>query len=164
MNADPEHESGPVDVHFDAQDAEMDEQTAPRPVYACTEDWVSDYFVPMFRRTLGGEYRWCAQWWQHAEAISRLSALWQAWEVHRLQPGTGISLWYREHLDHHLPILMGPRGPFYQCSEDTHREPHEAALVPAPDGWWDTTDDGTDPASNNTGSVPAANSATTQGG
>jgi hypothetical protein len=30
---------------------------------------------------------------------------------------------------------MGARGPFYQCSETTHREPHQAAAAPAPDGW-----------------------------
>jgi hypothetical protein len=116
----------------------------PEPAYACVEDWVLEYVVPMFRRTLGGEYRWCAQWWQHAEAISRLSALWHAWEVHRRDPGTGISVWYRDHLDHHLPILLGARGPFYQCSEETHREPHEAAVIPAPDDWWDDDEDEAD--------------------
>ena len=110
---------------------------APEPVYNAVEDWVIDYFLPMFRRTLGGEYRWCGQWWQHSEAISRLTSLWHAWEVLRLQPGTGIASWYRDHLDHQLPILMGARGPFYQCSETAHREPREADAVPAPDEWWD---------------------------
>jgi hypothetical protein len=112
----------------------------PEPVYLAVEDWVTDYYVPMFRRTLGGEFRWCAQWWQHGEAISRLSALWHAWEALRLQPGTGIATWYRDHLDHQLPILMGARGPFYQCSETAHREPHQAAVMPAPAEWWDTDD------------------------
>src|SRR5262249_30334460 len=112
-------------------------QPAPEPVYTAVEDWVLDYFLPMFRRTLGGEFRWCAQWWRHSEAISRLSALWHAWEALRLQPGTGIAAWYRDHLDHQLPILMGARGPFYQCSEAAHREPREAAARPAPDAWWD---------------------------
>ena len=119
----------------------------PEPVYTTVEDWVIGYFRPMFRRTLGGEYRWCAQWWQHGEAISRLSSLWHAWEVLRLQPGTGIGTWYRDHLDHQLPILMGARGPFYQCSETAHREPHEAAALPAPDDWWDISDDHDDPSS-----------------
>lgn len=109
----------------------------PEPVYTALEDWLHGYFLPMFRRTLGGEYRWCHQWWQHAEAISRLTALWHAWEVLRHQPGTGIATWYRDHLDHQLPILMGSRGPFYQCSEDSHREPHQAEATPAPDDWWD---------------------------
>ena len=120
----------------------------PEPVYTALEDWLSDYFLPMFRRTLGGEYRWCHQWWQHGEAISRLTALWHAWEVLRLQPGTGIATWYRDHLDHQLPILMGARGPFCQCSETAHRDPREAAATPAPEGWWDTGgyDDPADPS------------------
>jgi hypothetical protein len=113
----------------------------PEPVYTAVEDWVGEYFLPMFRRTLGGEFRWCAQWWQHGEAISRLTSLWHAWESLRLQPGTGIATWYRDHLDHQLPILMGARGPFYQCSETAHREPHEAAAVTAPGGWWELADD-----------------------
>jgi len=120
---------------------------APEPVYAALEDWLTDYFLPMFRRTLGGEYRWCAQWWQHGEAISRLTCLWHAWEVLRLQPGTGISAWYRDHLDHQLPILLGARGPFCQCSETAHREPRAAAAIPAPDHWWDLGDDHDTPGS-----------------
>ena len=114
---------------------------APEPVYYALEDWLTGYFLPMFRRTLGGEYRWCYQWWQHGEAISRLTSLWHAWEMLRLQPGIGIATWYRDHLDHQLPILMGNRGPFYQCSETTHREPHQAEATPAPGDWWDLGDD-----------------------
>ena len=128
--------AGELDLTFDdAGDG------VPEPVYGAVEDWLDGYFLPMFRRTLGGEFRWCGQWWRHGEAISRLTALWHAWEVLRLQPGTGISTWYRDHLDHQLPILMGARGPFYQCSEDAHREPHEAAARPAPEEWWDGEDD-----------------------
>ena len=89
----------------------------------------------------GGEFRWCGQWWQHGEAISRLTALWHAWEVLRLQPGTGIATWYRDHLDHQLPVLMGQRGPFCQCSETAHREPRQAIAEVAPEDWWDTDRD-----------------------
>jgi hypothetical protein len=131
MNTDNSHAAATQDGAGGAE--------APEPVYTAVEDWVIDYFLPMFRRTLGGEYRWCGQWWQHGEAISRLTSLWHAWEVLRLQPGTGIASWYRDHLDHQLPILMGARGPFYQCSETAHREPREADAVPAPDEWWDTS-------------------------
>jgi hypothetical protein len=111
----------------------------PEPEFDQLEDWVTEYFLPMFRRTLGGDYRWCGQWWRHGEAISRLGALWHAWEVLRIQPGTGIATWYREHLDHQLLILLGARGPFYQCSEQAHREPHQPTADPAPTGWWDHT-------------------------
>jgi Domain of unknown function (DUF4913) len=136
-------------------------EVTPEPVYYALEDWLTDYFLPMFRRTLGGEYRWCHQWWQHGEAISRLTALWHAWEVLRLQPGTGIATWYRDHLDHQLPILMGPRGPFYQCSETTHREPHQAQTTPAPGDWWDTDPDQPDgPVLPGPPALPAATGAT----
>jgi Domain of unknown function (DUF4913) len=106
------------------------------PQYPGVTPWVEQHFIRMFKRTLGGEFRWCAQWWRHAEAISRLTALWYAWEVMRLQGSTGMGIWYRDHLDHQLPILLGARGPFYQCSEQEHIEPHEPIADPVPPGWW----------------------------
>ena len=57
-----------------------------------------------------------------------------------MRPGIGIATWYRDHLDHQLPVLMSARGPFYQCSETAHREPRETVTVPAPTDWWDTED------------------------
>jgi hypothetical protein len=107
------------------------------PLYPTVTNWVDAHFIPMYRRTLGGEFRWCAQWWQHSEAISRFTALWYAWESLRLQGSTGIGIWYRDHLDHQLPILLGNRGPFYQCTETEHLEPHQARQQPAPTGWWE---------------------------
>ena len=44
----------------------------------------------------------------------------------RLQPGTGMATWLRDHLDHQLPILLGRSGPFAQCSEDEHIDPRPA--------------------------------------
>src|ERR1700730_81530 len=118
LPADASPGDGSTDEHAQAPGTQ-----APEPIYTALEDWLAGYFLPMFRPTLGGEDRWCHQWWQHGEAISRLTSLWHAWEVLRLQPGTGIATWYRDHLDHQLPILMGARGPFYQCSENADRRP-----------------------------------------
>jgi hypothetical protein len=53
----------------------------------------------------------------------------------RLQGATGMALWYRDHLDHQLPVLLGARGPFYQCTENEHLAPHEARVVPVPAAW-----------------------------
>ena len=108
----------------------------PLPVYGSVQEWVTSHFLPMFRRPLGGEFRWCAQWWQHAEAITRLTALWHSWEAMRLQPGTGMAIWLRDHLDHQLPVLLGRSGPFSMCSEDEHIDPRQARTQQAPDGWW----------------------------
>jgi len=123
-----------------AEPATADGDDPPRPVYQGVEQWVTGQFLPMFRRPLGGEYRWCRQWWRHAEAITRLTALWHAWETMRLQPGTGIAAWLRDHLDHQLPILLSRTGPFAQCSEDEHIEPRQARTEHAPVGWWITGD------------------------
>ena len=102
----------------------------PLPAFESVEDWIGSYFLPMFRRPLGGQYRWCAQWWAHAEAVSRLTALWRAWEAMRLEPATGISDWYSAHLDYHLPILLGPDGPFCQCDRSDHQELDPFRAVP----------------------------------
>ena len=115
----------------------------PDPLYASVQDWVTAHFLPMYRRPIGGEYRWCAQWWRHAEAITRLTALWQSWEAMRLQPGTGTASWLRDHLDHQLPILLGRSGPFAQCSPDEHVEPRITPADPPPPGWWEAGEDTT---------------------
>ncbi len=115
------------------------------PLYDGVEDWVRGQFLPLFRRPLGGEYRWCRQWWQHAEAIIRLTALWRSWEALRMEPGTGIATWLRDHVDHQLPVLLGRAGPFAQCTEDEHIELRQAMAEDAPVGWWAIGDD-QDPA------------------
>lgn len=102
------------------------------PVFPTVEAWVAGQFVPVYRRPLGGEFRWCAQWWLHPEAIIRLTALWHSWEVMRLQPGTGIAAWLRDHLDHQLPVLLGRSGPFAACTQAQHDELPEALLRSPP--------------------------------
>ncbi len=131
--------------HHDSRFRIRGQEDLPEPVYLRVQDWVTEHFLPIYRRPLGGEYRWCPQWWRHAEAITRLTALWQSWEAMRLQAGTGTANWLRDHLDHQLPILLGRSGPFAQCSEDEHIAPRIAAAESAPPGWWDGADDDTAP-------------------
>jgi hypothetical protein len=120
------------------------EDDTPQPVYASVQDWVDGHFLPVYRRPVGGEFRWCAQWWRHAEAIIRLTALWQSWEAMRLQPGTGTANWLRDHLDHQLPVLAGRAGPFAQCSPEEHIEPRIALSAQPPPGWWELDDEDPD--------------------
>jgi hypothetical protein len=131
-----------ADLALPPPDADRDEP--PDPLYASVADWVAGQFLPVYRRPIGGEFRWCPKWWLHAEAITRLTALWQSWEAMRLQPGTGTANWLRDHLDHQLPVLLGRSGPFAQCSPQEHVEPRLAVSEPPPPGWWEWDPGGAD--------------------
>jgi Domain of unknown function (DUF4913) len=98
--------------------------------YATLQEWVHEYFAPTFGRLVGGEHRWCPQWHEHAEAITRLEALWRSWEALRLDPALGMATWLGHHLDQQLPILMGRQGPFAQCTPDRHVSASRLPLVP----------------------------------
>lgn len=86
--------------------------------------------------------RWCPQWWAHAEALSRLEALWRTWEAARLDPLQGIAVWYRDFCDPRLRVLFSPAGPFAQCTAERHSPGRWLPTVPAPDGHWDDEPDG----------------------
>ena len=90
--------------------------------FGSTDEFVRELVCPVFRRNVGeagrAEYRWSARWWESAEAVIRLEAMWRSWEQARLDPATGISTWLRDHADYHLSILTSPTGPFAH-SRDT---------------------------------------------
>lgn len=93
------------------------EPAADGPVHTSLAAFVTDYLQPLFTRpTLGGRWLWCPGWWEHGEAVNRLTALWHSWEALRGQGGAALGIWYRDHLDHQLPILMGADGPFRDCA------------------------------------------------
>ena len=117
--------------------------TGNPPLYPNLEAWVVGYFTPMFLHRVPGSprLRWCAQWWDHAEAIARLTVLWNGWEAARWDASAKPGWWLD--LDHHLPILLGLEGPFRNCRQPEGHRPgkHDpdavAAVDPAPSGWWD---------------------------
>lgn len=95
--------------------------------------FVTEHLAPMYRRNLSGTDRtWCAEWWRHTEAVSRLEALWRSWEYLRLDPNLGISVWMRDHLDHHMAILLDADGPFKGCKPDQHAQRLEALPLKPP--------------------------------
>jgi hypothetical protein len=106
----------PGSASASAQSGEL----AAGPAYARLDVWVEQYFLPTFRRPIGGEIRWCTQWHQHAEAITRLEALWRSWETLRLDPNLGIVTWLTNYLDPLLAILISRAGPFAQCTPERH--------------------------------------------
>ena len=129
MNSLGEWGTSDVDVITDLGDAPevVDDPApnAPPPLYyGSVDEFVREVIVPVFGRDVGekgrAELRWSARWWESSEAIMRLEALWRSWEHLRLDPATGMSVWLRDHLDHHLGALMSPIGPF-AASTDTAR-------------------------------------------
>lgn len=103
--------------------------------YRSVDEFVRGLVVPVFRRNVGprAEARWSARWWESAEAIMRLEAMWRSWEALRHDRGTGVSDWLRDHADHHLAVLMSPAGPFAR-SQDEAKAPDPLPYEPPPEG------------------------------
>lgn len=83
--------------------------------YGSVDEWMRRWMLPTYRRiTKGGQggVLWRADWWRSAEALSRLDAMWRAWEHLRLDPATGMSVWWRDHADPHMGVLLSADGPF----------------------------------------------------
>jgi hypothetical protein len=99
--------------------------------------WVEGYLAPHIARRLGGRTTWCRQWFRHTEAVSRITALWLAWEHLRKDGATGLSHWWVHHADHHLKILMSvDDGPFSSCDPDHHRPQPPLPCDPADERMW----------------------------
>jgi len=88
--------------------------------YRSVDEFVRGLVIPVFRRNVGPrtEARWSARWWESAEAIMRLEAMWRSWEALRHDPATGVSDWLKDHADHHLAVLMSPTGPFARSLDE----------------------------------------------
>ena len=80
-----------------------------------------------------GHHRWAADWWNYPEAISRLEAMWRAWEALRLEPSFGMSVWWRDHAHHHMAVLLSPDGPFAD-SRDSSEAGQPLPYVSPPPG------------------------------
>ncbi|HOB80937.1 MAG TPA: DUF4913 domain-containing protein, partial [Ornithinibacter sp.] len=118
-----------------AEESPPAEEPAPALYYGSVDEFVREFIVPVFRRQVGdrAQRRWSAEWWRNTEAIVRLEALWRSWEHLRLDPATGMSVWLRDHADHHLGVLWDPDGPFAK-STDTARPGEPLPYTPPPAG------------------------------
>lgn len=93
----------------------QDAPDEPGLYYGSVDEFVRDYLRNVYRRKIGGTGTgrvWAAEWWKYDEAVIRLEALWRAWEHLRQEPTTGMSVWWRDHADHHMAVLMDSDGPF----------------------------------------------------
>lgn len=113
-------------------------EPAPRatPRFAGLPVFVEVFVVPHWVHRRHDGSRWCARWWEHAEAVLRLEALWEAFEVMRREPAPSLSTWIIYHFEPHMRALTDAGGVFYRCdaAEGVHELPAQWELVPAPAG------------------------------
>jgi len=105
-------------------------------IYPTVEMFVNGYLLEHYRRAVSStSSTWCPEWWRHAEAIIRLEALWRSWEHLRLDAALGMSVWLREHADHHMTVLLSSNGPLKGCTPKQHSErplpPLPSTLAPS---------------------------------
>lgn len=86
------------------------------PQYTNAADWIEQYLLRMWRRQ---NVQWCAKWFLHGEAVSRLEALWRSWEYMRYEGPTAMAVWWRDYADYHLRELTSKTGPFEFCNHTT---------------------------------------------
>ncbi|MGP5220573.1 DUF4913 domain-containing protein [Arthrobacter rhombi] len=109
----------------------------PTPFYDGPEEFLHEQLLPLYNRILDAKNgKWCRQWFLHPEAVSRVEALWRAWEHLRLDAATGMSVWWRDHADPHMTVLLDPKGPFHPCSSTRHRTPPPIECEYAPEAWF----------------------------
>lgn len=107
----------------------------PELYYGSTDEFVREYLRHVYKRKVDGQHTfWSAQWWKSAEAVARLEALWRAWEHLRLDPSTGPSVWWRDHADSHLRVLMSSSGPFSKEVDTTSTIRDPLPYEQPPDG------------------------------
>lgn len=109
---------------------EPEEKKSPPLLYPDLATFVHEQLIPAYRRRLSSGRVWCRQWWKHPEAMARLDALWMAFEHLRHDTGTGMSIWWRDHVDHHMAVLLDPDGPMKGC--DAERGIHNDRMEPLP--------------------------------
>lgn len=125
-----------------AQEQEPEEE--PRKLHHARLDlFVEKYVAHSYRREVSrqgteGKVRWCPQWWDHAEAVGRLEALWMAWEQARLGAGAEMAAWWTTCADPMMAALFDPEGVFKYCSVlDGHKTSMKVLpTVPASTGWF----------------------------
>lgn len=103
----------------------------PELHYGSVDEFVREYLRHVYRRQINGQHRcWAGRWWEYDEAVIRLEALWRSWEHLRQDPATGMSVWWRDHADHHMAMLMDPAGPFSTATEGAENTARKGEPLP----------------------------------
>lgn len=119
---------------------EHDETTAPgdapEPITAAEVAAFVEELLPVIESWSDTDQAWCASWWDHPEAVQRLTALYEAYMV--AIANQEHSSWWVNHWDRHAPALLGQRGIFQHCRQNGHNPERRmpfAKLDPPPADW-----------------------------
>lgn len=107
------------------------------------EEFVVEYLLPNWEHKIDRRTHWCARWWAHPAAVTRLGHVWEAFEAARREPAPAMSSWWRDHVDHHMGWLTSQDGPFELCDslEDVHKRQPLWSHNPSEDGMFPGNDD-----------------------
>lgn len=109
----------PSDDNEGEHEQEPSETEEPELYYATLDKFVRGFLIHGYARHINGHTRvWAARYWEYPEAMSRLGAMWRAWEYLRRDPATGLSVWYLNHADPHMRVLLDKDGPFGGADHD----------------------------------------------
>lgn len=127
-----------ADLTDEAPSEEEPAEQEPSLVFGSTDDFFRNYLRDMYRRGINHRsHKWAADWWKYPEAITRIEALWRSWEHLRQDPATGMSVWLRDHADHHMAVLLSPEGPFAgveETAENRSKKGEPLPYIPPPEG------------------------------
>jgi hypothetical protein len=132
-----------------ADDQDDDDDDKPQNRYPDVFAFVAEFLVYVFANEVQEQrtdFRWCSSWFLHTEALTRLEACWKAWEKLRNDPGTGASVWFRDHADPCMTALSHPDGPFSHCHPNRHSS-KPALLIDRPPAFLRAVYDGSRPMS-----------------
>lgn len=80
---------------------------------------------------------WCPEWWEHPDAVFRLTQTWHAWEAASRDTGA-LARWQLDVADPNMAIILSPQGPFFGCTMDHHEAEtpgrERLTLLPPPAG------------------------------
>jgi len=120
-------------VRFNDDGAAEEQPPAPAQkagapqMFVSVGPWVQQWLAPMIVRRDDADFRWCPQWWRHAEPLSRLTGLWRAWESCHGDPDQ-VNQWWLDHFDPHMKVLTAANGPFGACSQGKGHQGDAAGL------------------------------------
>lgn len=110
--------------------SQQDQDEPGELLYPSAAAWVEGWFAEVATRQLGSQWRWCAWWWNHAEAVGRLTLLWQGWEAARISPEALPGWWTM--FDHHVTRLFDSTCTFASCNEHECNALKPLRTVPKP--------------------------------